>query len=66
MILCGVCTCLCVVTTAEMGKTAKGWILTSRPASGPLTEEYFDFKEFELPDLNEGDFLVKIEVGLLV
>eukprot|EP01094_Clydonella_sp_ATCC50884_P008748 TRINITY_DN18298_c0_g1_i1.p1 TRINITY_DN18298_c0_g1~~TRINITY_DN18298_c0_g1_i1.p1 ORF type:complete len:344 (-),score=144.75 TRINITY_DN18298_c0_g1_i1:162-1193(-) len=44
-----------------MARTAKGWVLTSRPTDGPLTEEYFDFKEFELPALEEGDFLLKVE-----
>eukprot|EP01104_Vermistella_antarctica_P011543 TRINITY_DN322_c0_g1_i1.p1 TRINITY_DN322_c0_g1~~TRINITY_DN322_c0_g1_i1.p1 ORF type:complete len:343 (+),score=93.82 TRINITY_DN322_c0_g1_i1:123-1151(+) len=41
--------------------TAKGWVLTSRPTEGPLTEDYFDFKEFELAALEDGDFLIEVE-----
>lgn len=50
------------MTSAPASTTAKGWVLTSRPTEGPLTSEYFDFAEYELPALNDGDFLLDIDV----
>merc|ERR1712093_41772 len=52
----------CCHCRLEMARTAKGWVLTSRPTGGPLTEEYFDFKEYELPALEDGGIVVKIEM----